>query len=137
MATAKDIVAHMIAGKCICTACTTANATAIPEDSEITRWDCETSDVCDMCHRPLHADAKVYVIGSNMPGYMPDSEPFTVVGTFDEAKRALIDELKFAEDYANNEEEAEEYCHAAEDLNLWSGPDSIHVANLVYWITEQ
>lgn len=81
--------------------------------------------------------ANTYIIGNNMPGYMPDAEPFAVVGTFDDAKQALIDELKFAEDYANNEEEAEEYAEAAEDVNLWSGPDTIRVGNLVYWISRQ
>lgn len=75
-----------------------------------------------------------YIIGNNMPGYMPDSEPFTVEGTFDEAKRALIDELLFAAEYAATEEEAEELTNAAEDVNLWSGPDSIYVGNYVYWI---
>ena len=75
-----------------------------------------------------------YVIGNNMPGYMPDSEPFTVEGTFDEAKRALISELLFAAEYAATEEEAEDLTHAAEDVNLWSRPDSIYVGNYVYWI---
>lgn len=77
-----------------------------------------------------------YVIGSNMPGYLPDSEPFTVTGTFDDAKRALIDEILFQADYANNEEEAEELTLAAEEVNLWSDCDDISVGNWVYWIQE-
>ena len=76
-----------------------------------------------------------YIIGNNMPGYMPDSEPFTVEGTFDDAKRALIGELFFAAEYADREE-ANELVSAAEDVNLWRRPDSIRAGNYVYWITE-
>lgn len=76
-----------------------------------------------------------YVIGNNMPGYLPDAEPFVVDGTFDDAKRALIHELLFAADYAE-EEEAEDLTHAAEDVNLWSRPDDIRVGSYVYWIAE-
>ena len=36
---------------------------------------------------------KVYVIGSNMPGYMPDSDPVEI-GDFDEAVSALVEDMK-------------------------------------------
>lgn len=81
-------------------------------------------------------DTATFVIGNNMPGYMPDSDPFTVEGTFDEAKRALISELLFAAEYAATEEEAEDLTHAAEYVNLWRRPDTIRVGNYVYWLTE-
>lgn len=77
-----------------------------------------------------------YVIGNNMPGYLPDAEPFAVDGTFEDAKRALINELLFSADYADTEEEAEDLTHAAEDVNLWSRPDDIRVGGHVYWIAE-
>jgi hypothetical protein len=75
-----------------------------------------------------------YVIGNNMPGYLPDSEPFAV-DTFEDAKQALIDELLWAAEYAE-EEEATDLTHAAEDINLWSRPDSVTIGNTAYWIAE-
>lgn len=135
MATAKDIVAHMVAGKLICTTCS-ANM-LVPEDGEVTRWDIEREDVCSMCGKAVHAESSIYVVGNNLAGYMPDSEPYVVVGTFDDAKRSLIDTLKFEEDYASNEEDAEAYSEAAEDVNLWSSPDTVYVSGRAYWITLQ
>lgn len=133
MARSNEIVGHYINDRLTCTSCSHALGLETG-DREVTRWDVEPSDTCEECKEPMHPEAQTYTIGNNMPGYMPDSEPFTVVGTFDDAKRALIDELKLAEDYANSEEEAEEYSEAAEDVNLWSSPDTIRVGNLVYWI---
>jgi hypothetical protein len=78
--------------------------------------------------------ATTYIIGNNMPGYLPEAEPFTVVGTFEDAKRALIDELLFLADNADDEDEAQELDEAAQDVNLWSRPDNISVGNHVYWI---
>lgn len=77
-----------------------------------------------------------YVIGNNLPGYLPDSDPFVIEGTFDEAKRALIDELLWQADVADTEEEAEELTEAAEDVNLWNGPDTLSLCDRCYWIQE-
>jgi hypothetical protein len=63
----------------------------------------------------------MYTYGHNLPGCSP-TEPFTAVHSFDEAKRALIFDLKFFEDHAASEDEAADLCHTAEDVNLWSGP---------------
>lgn len=79
-----------------------------------------------------------YAVGHNMPGYLPEST-VSVVETFEEAKAILIHDLKFQEDYAADESEAEDYCAAAEDVNLWSSPDSIYVGShpeLAWWIME-
>lgn len=81
--------------------------------------------------------SSVFVIGNNLPGYMPDSEPYAITGTLDDARRALIADLLFEADYAPNEEDAEDYTAAAEDVNLWSGPDSVSVCGRVYWISQQ
>lgn len=75
-----------------------------------------------------------YAHGSNMPGCMPDS--LFVSATFADAQAATIWDLKFYEDVASSEDEAEEYCAAAEDVNLWSGPDSVTVAGRVFYIAE-
>lgn len=76
-----------------------------------------------------------YVVGWNLCGYMPDSEP-AEVEDFETAKRCLIDDLKRAEEDAESEEEAEDYCHAAEDVNLWSTPQTVIVRGCAYWIAE-
>jgi hypothetical protein len=79
-------------------------------------------------------EMNAYIIGSNMPGYLPDSEPYAVVGTFDDAKRSLIADLWYEEINAIDEDEATDYSHAQQAVNLWSGPNSIHCGQYVYWI---
>jgi hypothetical protein len=59
------------------------------------------------------------------------------VGTFDDAKRALIADLRYSEENAIDEDEATDYAHAQQDVNLWSGPDSIRCGQCVYWVAEQ
>lgn len=66
----------------------------------------------------------MYVALWNMPGCLPEMEPMEFE-TFDEAKRAIIDELKAAEDRAESEDEAEDFCSLAEDVNLESRPFSV------------
>lgn len=79
-----------------------------------------------------------YTIGWNMPGYLPEMEPYTV-DTADEAKRAMIDELRRTADCADIEDEATELTHVAEDLNLCDvsqGWDTT-VYDTAYWIVPQ
>jgi hypothetical protein len=80
-------------------------------------------------HTPTH-----YAYGWNMPGYLPDPDVVHIVSTFDEAKRRLIHEMLFSADYASTEDAAENYTNAAEDINLWSGPDSLTVAGEAWWV---
>lgn len=75
-----------------------------------------------------------YAHGSNMPGCMPDS--LFVSATFADAQAATIWDLKFWEDYAETEEDAERYSAAAEDVNLWNTPQDITVAGRVFFIAE-
>lgn len=83
-------------------------------------------------------DEQRFMIGWNMPGYMP-VDPYMVVGA-DDAKRAMIDELERDADHADDcdeHERAEELSALAEDLNLSDvsqGWDAT-VGNLAYWIT--
>lgn len=80
-----------------------------------------------------------FMIGWNMPGYLPEMDPYMVVGA-DDAKRAMIDELLRSADHADeieNHEIAEELSALAEELNLSDvsqGWDAT-VDNLAYWIT--
>lgn len=132
-----DIVGYIIENQVMCSGCVADNAIIPDAESEIARWDAEPSDVCIACCEPLHPDSAVYIIGNNMPGYLPDSEPYTVVGTFEDAKKALISDLWFEEENAIDEEDAEEYANAQQDVNLWSGPDNIHCGQYIYWISRQ
>lgn len=81
----------------------------------------------------------MYTIGWNMPGYLPEMEPYTV-DTADEAKRAMIDELdRYADQLSDSgyENRAVELAFAMEDLNLEdvSKGWSTTIGNLNYWIT--
>lgn len=84
-----------------------------------------------------------FSVGHNVSGYVPESDVHSV-RTFEEAKAILLSELKFAEDYAESETVAEEMSAAAEDMNLWSSPDTLytrttdseHDIPTAWWITE-
>ena len=68
-----------------------------------------------------------------MPGYLPEGT-VSVTSDPDEAKCILIGDLKFAEDYADTEEIAEEYSAAAEDANLMSVPFTVVINGMAYWV---
>lgn len=93
-----------------------------------------------------------YVAGWNMPGYMPEMEG-SEFDSFDDAKQFIIDELKSLEELAGEdadnareegdnagadslEETATEYCHAAEDVNMWSSPNTIQAGAYAFWIAD-
>ena len=76
-----------------------------------------------------------WAVGSNIPGYLPEGD-ISVTSDPNEAKDILIETLKFGEDYAATETEAEEFCHAAEDVNLMSVPLTVYVNGVAYWIQE-
>lgn len=77
-----------------------------------------------------------FVAGWNMPWLMPDDEP----ASFDDAedaKRYIINEMKYAEDYAEDEDTATALCHAAEVVNLESEEFGVTVAGYHYWVTRE
>lgn len=79
-----------------------------------------------------------FVAGWNLPGHLPDEEP-AGFDTFYEAKQYVIDELKQAEDEAGergDEETAEDFCHAAEDVNLKSSPFEIIAGPFCFFVME-
>lgn len=76
----------------------------------------------------------MFIAGTNMPGYMPDSLP-AEFETQDEAKRYIIECLKFEEECVETEAEAETLSGFAEDVNLQSGEFSAQCLNMVYWVT--
>ena len=73
-----------------------------------------------------------YIAGTNMPGYMPDSEPFAH-DSFDDAKRDIIDRILRDAEEAETEEQAEELTAFAEDVNLQSDEFSGICCNRCYW----
>lgn len=77
-----------------------------------------------------------YIAGTNQPGHMPDNTP-DVFDDFDSAKRSIIGELKQREDDAETEDEAEQLCAFAEDVNLQSGEFSATCCGWVYWVTKE
>lgn len=64
-----------------------------------------------------------FIYGHNIAGYLPESDP-GLCATFDDAKAALIFDLGFAEEHAEDETGAENYSAAAQDVNLWSETDT-------------
>jgi hypothetical protein len=67
-----------------------------------------------------------YAVGHNVSGYLPESDVY-VTDTFADAQAYLIHELLFAADYAETEDIGDELALAAEDVNLWNGPDTCYV----------
>ena len=84
-----------------------------------------------------------YIIGSNMPGYMPDNEPYSVEG-IDHAKQCLVEDIEryIDEMYQMNDEDNHydidkeeetftEFKNApAQECNVWVG-------DYVFWITTE
>lgn len=84
-----------------------------------------------------------YAVGSNVAGYLPECDVH-IVTDFAEAKSILIHDLLFAADYAETGDIGDALAGAAEDVNLWNGPDCLYVETIdsehciptAYWITE-
>jgi hypothetical protein len=77
-----------------------------------------------------------FYAGHNFPGHLPEVEPSPHF-TYDGAKRALIDDLEDLADEADlagKHDLAETISAIAEDVNLWSRPDTISVGDEAYWI---
>lgn len=76
-----------------------------------------------------------WVAGYNMPGCLPEMEPFATA-VHEDAKRFLIDELlRHADSEAVEEDEAITLTHSAEDLNLVNGAWDDTIGNTAYWLT--
>jgi hypothetical protein len=69
-----------------------------------------------------------YISGTNYSGYLPDVIP-TESATFEEAKQALIAEILWEADHNTSDDVADALAALAEDVNLWSRPDSVTVAD--------
>lgn len=76
-----------------------------------------------------------YHIGWNMPGYLPEMDPWMLT-TAEDAKSSMIDAILFDAEHEADEDNAETLSALAEDLNLakvedgWDGwTDRLH-----YWI---
>lgn len=98
-----------------------------------------------------------YTVGHNMPGYMPESDPW-ITADYESAKGSLIDNMEraadFHDDSARAHEEAgdipaaseehtyaEELSAACEDLNLCTAGDEnggafgVTIGNMHYWLS--
>lgn len=77
-----------------------------------------------------------FIAGWNSCGYMPDSKP-AEFSSFDDAKRSIIWDIKnLFEEEAQTEEEAEDFCALAEEINLESNPFSLIVRGYCFWVRE-
>lgn len=78
-----------------------------------------------------------FAVGSNMPGYLPDSEPH-YVKTWEDAVAVLVEDLRFEADYGPDDDDTATYTRAADDVALWTNRagrvNEIHVCGRVYWI---
>jgi len=77
-----------------------------------------------------------YIAGYNRAGSIDpqDCEVFQEYESYEHAKRAVIKWIKWEEDYAKSEEDAEELCAIAELVNLESGEFSHSCAGNYYWV---
>lgn len=84
-----------------------------------------------------------YAVGHNVAGYLPESDVY-IVEDFETAKAYLIHDLLFHADYAETGDIGDALANAAEDVNLWNGPDCLYVETIdsehciptAWWITE-
>lgn len=76
-----------------------------------------------------------FVAGSNVAGYLPESEP-AEFDNFEDAQSHIIALMKADEDAAETESKAEDLSAAAEDVNLESDEFSITVAGVEYWVKQ-
>lgn len=78
-----------------------------------------------------------FAVGSNMPGYLPDSEPH-YVKTWEDAVAVLVEDLRFEAGYGPDDDDTAAYTRAADDVALWTTPtgrvNEISVCGRVYWI---
>lgn len=107
------------------------------EDYEDGSWICVTHGVRvdpDPATTP-----GAYIVGQNMVGYLPESEPYAY-SSWEDAKAGLIWEVDRAGDHLCDGDEdmraeADELSGEMEDLNLSNGPEwGTVVGYMSYWI---
>lgn len=83
-------------------------------------------------------DVELYSAGSNMPGYMPDSEP-ALFTDFDDAQESIVDELERAIDECDENETAQtvsDLSEAQEYVRKQKDAFSVTVDNRAYWVAK-
>lgn len=78
-------------------------------------------DIIERVEELREQRTRQYVVGFNMPGYMPDSEP-SIFDDADEARASLADEMRRSAE--TEEESAEELEEAADALELLSSDEA-------------
>lgn len=80
------------------------------------------------------ATATYFVAGSNLAGFMPDTEPAWFTSAAD-ARAYIIGELLWHADHEDSDDLADELAALAEDVNLWSTEDSAtDSAGRAWWV---
>lgn len=77
-----------------------------------------------------------FMVGWNIPGYLPDADDPYVYATFDEAKAGIIDELHRAADDYGDEDEAlrTPYELAIAEFEAAAEPRTVMVGDYAWWI---
>lgn len=74
-----------------------------------------------------------YVAGTNIPGYMPDSEP-AEFETFEEARSYIIDMILMDSECAETDEQAEELEAFAKEVEERTSEFAGICLDRVYWV---
>lgn len=79
----------------------------------------------------------VWIVGSNLPGYLPDSEPF-VCDSAVSAMSSLAEMLERHRDEEEGEQHDEEYNAAIRDAESETGSElTVYAAGRAYWVTQE
>jgi len=80
-------------------------------------------------------NAMKYAVGSNMPGYMPDSDPYEVE-TLDEAWSSCIADIELYLDEYDKAPHPSIQADLDQMKDATPQPCNAHFGNYVFWITE-
>jgi hypothetical protein len=89
--------------------------------------------------RPRNQTRTSYVVGFNNPGYLPEMEPYLVVG-IDAARVALIDEMETTMEHLEtmNGETELQWRQCQQMVRDWDGKQKLCIRapdGKVYWLT--
>lgn len=74
-----------------------------------------------------------YLVGWNMPGYLPEMEPYEVE-TVQEGVEMILNEISMLYDQTEDNEEAAELMEVIESLRGTTELVEVEVCGYVYWV---
>lgn len=85
---------------------------------------------------------KTYIIGSNMPGYLPDEVPYTA-DTLEDAKKCLAGDISAYLESINldsrySDKDVKKYVSVYEEFDRALPQEcNVYIADKVFWITSE